>query len=249
MPSGGVGTVFLVGGGPGPPDLLTVRAVELLRRADAVVYDRLIQVEALRLCPAVVVRHYVGKEAGLHRSRQQEINALLVTLAHEHEIVVRLKGGDPLVFGRGGEEAAHLRVAGVPCEIVPGVSAALAAPAAAGIAVTHRDLACTVALVTGHEKAGAGANRIDWTALARLDTVVVVMAVHALERIAARLIAAGRDPATPAALIQAAYWPEQRVTVATLGTIAQAARRDGARPPATLVVGEVVRRGLSPGGR
>jgi uroporphyrin-III C-methyltransferase len=236
-----VGKVFLVGGGPGHPELMTLKAVGLLRRADAIVFDRLVQEEVLDLCRPEAERIYVGKRPGCHESRQFQINATLVELAQRHQVVVRLKGGDPLVFGRGGEEAEALAQAGVPFEVIPGVSSALAAPAAAGIPVTHRDLACSFAVVTGHEKEGAGDGRIDWGALARIDTVVVLMGVHALERISERLIAGGRDPATPAALVQTAFWAEERVVTATLATIAAAAKREQVKAPATLVVGETVR--------
>ena len=235
-----VGKVFLVGAGPGHPDLITVRGRDLLARADAVVFDRLIQQKMLDVCRASVLRVYVGKAPGHHSSRQEEINDLLVRLAGEHEVIVRLKGGDPLLFGRGGEEAQDLAAHGIPFEIVPGVSSALAAPAAAGIPVTHRDCACSLAVVTGHEREGACEDRIDWAALAHIDTLVVLMGVHSLERIAACLVARGKAPDTPAALIESATWEQQRTVVATLGTIAQVAQQQKVQPPATLVIGQVV---------
>jgi uroporphyrin-III C-methyltransferase len=235
-----VGKVFLVGAGPGHPELITVKGLRLLEQADAVVYDRLVQEELLEACPAGAERVYVGKAPGRHESRQGAINETLVALARRHALVVRLKGGDPLLFGRGGEEAEALARAGVPFEIIPGVTSALAAPAAAGIPVTHRGHACTVAVVTGHEKDGACDGRIDWAALARIDTVVVLMGVHRLAQIAGALIEHGRAPTTPAAIVETAFWAGERVLEGTLATIAAVATDANVRPPATIVVGEVV---------
>lgn len=234
------GKVYLVGAGPGPVDLLTLRAAALLGQADVVVYDRLIQARVLELANPAAEIIYMGKPVGCHRSRQQEINQLLVEKARAGKMVVRLKGGDPYLLGRGGEEAEYLAEHGVPFEAVPGVSSALAAPLCAGIPVTHRDIASSVAIATGHE-AREEASRLDWAALSRMDTVVFLMCVHNAERIASRLIEHGRDPRTPAAMVQMAYWPEQRVITAPLEQIAEKARQAGIQPPATLVVGEVVR--------
>jgi uroporphyrin-III C-methyltransferase len=234
------GKVFLVGAGPGHPELITVKGLRLLERADAVVFDRLVQEELLEVCRPDAERVYVGKAPARHESRQGEINDVLVGLGRRHEVVVRLKGGDPLLFGRGGEEAEALARAGIPFEIIPGVTSALAAPAAAGIPVTHRGYACTVAVVTGHEKDGACDGRIDWSALARIDTVVVLMGVHRLAQISQALMDHGRAPTTPAAIVETAFWAGERVVEGTLATIAEAAARAGVRPPATLVVGEVV---------
>lgn len=236
-----VGRVYLVGAGPGHPGLITVEALRLLKQADAVVFDRLVPEELLQACRPDALRLYVGKAPGKHASRQTEINQLLARLATEHRLVVRLKGGDPFVFGRGGEEAEYLAEHGIPCAVVPGVTSALAAPAAAGIPVTHRDHACSFAVVTGHERADACEDRIDWAALARIDTVVVLMGVHSIERVAGHLIAAGRSPDTPAALVESAYWAGERTVVGTLGTIGDMARDEQVCPPATLVIGEVVR--------
>lgn len=234
------GKVYLVGAGPGPTELLTLKAAELLRNADVVIYDRLIQQDVLALAPPDAERIYVGKPVGRHHSRQDEVNELLVKKAREGKLVVRLKGGDPFVLGRGGEEAEHLAQNGVPFEVVPGVSSALAAPLHAGIPVTHRDAASCVVIATGHE-AHRDPDRLDWAALSKIDTLIFLMGVHNLGRIASRLIEHGRDPATPAALIQMAYWPDERVLVTTLATIAKDAERTHAQAPATLVVGEVVR--------
>ncbi len=234
------GKVYLVGAGPGPAELVTIRAAELLRNAEVVVYDRLIQEEVLALASPSAERIYMGKPVGRHDSRQDEVNEVLVRKAREGKQVVRLKGGDPFVLGRGGEEAEYLAQRGVLFEVIPGVSSAIAAPLHAGIPVTHRDMASCVVIATGHE-AHQEEDHMDWAALSKLDTLVFLMAVHNVGRIASRLIECGRDPSTPAALIQTAYWPNERVVVGTLGNIATEAEREALQPPATLVIGEVVR--------
>jgi uroporphyrin-III C-methyltransferase len=220
--------------------LLTLKAAELLRDADVVVYDRLIQEGVLALAPPTAERIYMGKPVGRHDSRQDEVNEVLVRKAREGKQVVRLKGGDPFVLGRGGEEAEYLAQRGVPFDVIPGISSAIAAPLHAGIPVTHRDVASCVVIATGHE-AHRDEDRLDWAALSKLDTLVFLMSVHNVERIASRLMEHGRDPATPAALIQMAYWPTERVLVATLATIAAEAERAKVEPPSTLLIGEVVR--------
>ncbi len=232
------GRVYLVGAGPGSPDLLTLKAVELLKVADVIVHDRLVMPGALAFARPSAERLDMGKPVGRHQSRQDEINDLLVRKAREGKTVVRLKGGDPFVFGRGGEEAEYLAEHQVPFEVVPGVSSSLAAPLSAGIAVTHRANASSVTIVTGHECDGK--SRVDWEALARLDTLVFLMAVHNVATIAARLVEHGRSPDTPAAMIQMAFWPNERIVVGTLRTIEDDVRAAGITPPATLVVGEVV---------
>ena len=234
------GKVYLVGAGPGHPELLTVKAVRLLEAGDVIIYDRLIQDEILAMAKPSAERIYMGKTVGLHESRQEEIHQLLAQKAREGKTVVRLKGGDPFLFGRGGEEAEFLAEHGIPFEVVPGVSSALAAPASAGISVTHREAASAVAIVTGHE-ANRELRRLNWDALAGMDTLVFLMAVHNVGKIAAELIVRGRDPATPAAMIQMAFWHGERVVTGTLETIACEVARAGISPPATLVVGEVVR--------
>lgn len=234
------GKVYLVGAGPGHPELLTVKAVKLLEASDVIVYDRLIQEEILALSKPSAERIYMGKSVGIHDSRQQEIHELLARKAHEGKIVVRLKGGDPFLFGRGGEEAEYLAGQGIPFEVIPGVSSALAAPLGAGIAVTHRDAASTVAIVTGHE-ANRDHSRLNWDALAGIDTLVFLMAVHSAGRISSELIAHGRDPQTPAAMIQMAFWHGEKVVTGTLASIAGEVERAGISPPATFVVGETVR--------
>jgi len=234
------GKVYLVGAGPGHAELLTVKAARLLRRADVVVYDRLVQEEVLALVKPSAERIYVGKSAGDAESRQHRIHSLLAQKAGEGKLVVRLKGGDPFLFGRGGEEVEYLAEKSIAFEVVPGISSALAAPLSAGIPVTHRDTASTVAIVTGHRKTGAGRD-LDWEALSRMDTLVFLMSVGNLRSICSNLIRHGRNPATPAAIIQMAFWQDERVVCGTLADIADEAGKAGIKPPATLVVGEVVR--------
>ena len=234
------GKVYLVGAGPGHPELLTLKAAELIKRGDVIIYDRLIQEEVLALARSSAERIYMGKPLGKHESRQDEVNELLVRKARDGKSVIRLKGGDPFLFGRGGEEAEYLADHGIPFEVIPGVCSALSAPLSASIPVTHRDAASSVVIVTGHNADGTEA-RIDWNALARIDTLVFLMGVHNLEKIAGHLIAAGRPPDTPAAMIQMAFWPGERTVTGTLGTIAEVCRRAAIEAPATLVIGEVVR--------
>ncbi len=235
-----LGKVYLVGAGPGHPELLTLKAAELLRTCDVVVYDRLIQEEVLALAKPSAERIYMGKPVGRHDSRQQEVQELLVRKAREGKIVVRLKGGDPFVFGRGGEEAEYLADRGVPFEVIPGVTSAFAAPLSAGIAVTHRGAASSVAVVTGHE-AKKDHHRVNWQALAGIDTLVFLMGVSNVETIAETLIRHGKDPETPAAMIQMAFWHDELAVTGTLSDIGRKVKEAGVRPPATLVIGEVVR--------
>ena len=239
------GSVHLVGGGPGDPGLVTVRGADLLRRADVVVHDRLIGPDLLEETRLGAELVDVGKGAGHAPLSQDEINRLLVDRARSGLAVVRLKGGDPFVFGRGSEELAACRAAGVPCEVVPGVSSAIAGPAAAGIPVTARGIARSFAVVTAQQAGDSGEH--DVAALSAVDTIVVLMGRAALPVFTAKLVAAGRDPATPAACIQSATTPAQRVTLATLGTIAEAAERDGLEAPIVTVIGEVARMGTAEG--
>jgi uroporphyrin-III C-methyltransferase len=234
------GKVYLVGAGPGHPDLLTIRAAELLKTAEVIVYDRLIQDEVLALAKPTAEKIFMGKPLGRHCSRQDEIHDLLVRKAREGKTVVRLKGGDPFLFGRGGEEAEYLAEHGIPFEVVPGVSSCLSAPLSAGIAVTHRDRASSVAIVTGHQ-ASEHEDRVDWQALSKVDTLVVLMGIHNIEHITRKLMAAGLSPDTPAAIIQMAFWESECVVVSTLGAMAKDIRRAAIEPPATLVIGEAVR--------
>jgi uroporphyrinogen III methyltransferase / synthase len=235
------GRVYLVGAGPGDPGLMTVRGLEVLRRARVVVYDRLVDPALLDEAPAGARRVFAGKRAGAHCLPQARINALLVEQARRGRVVVRLKGGDPFVFGRGGEEALALAAAGIPFEVVPGVSAAVAVPAYAGIPVTHRGLASSFAVVTGHEDPGKGAARVDWARLATaVDTLVVLMGARSLPRIAAELMAHGRSPGTPVALICWGTTEAQETVVGTLADIAARAAAAGLTPPVLAVIGPVV---------
>jgi uroporphyrinogen III methyltransferase/synthase len=227
-------TVYLVGAGPGDPGLATRRAAELLAGAGVVVYDRLAAPALLDLAPPDATRISVGKAPGRAEATQDEINALLVEHGRAGRTVVRLKGGDPFVFGRGGEEAEALAAAGVPFEVVPGVTSAVAAPAYAGIPVTHRGVASHVTIVTGHEDPTKDRGEVDWEQLARVGgTLVVLMGAGRIESIAARLLAGGLAPDTPVAAVTRGTLPEQRTRRATLGTVAAALPE----PPAAIVIG------------
>ncbi len=235
------GLVSLVGAGPGDPDLITVKGMQRLQQADAVVYDYLANETLLDYCPPFAERHYVGKRAGAHCCSQDEINRLLVELAWRGKRVVRLKGGDPFVFGRGGEEAVALESAGVPWEVVPGISSGVAAPAYAGIPITHRDWASSVAFVTGHESPSRNTPRVNWEGLATsADTIVVFMGVQMLPEISRRLISGGRAPETPAAAIRWGTVARQETVVGTLETIAADVTAAGLTAPAVIVIGDVV---------
>ncbi|HEX8360208.1 MAG TPA: uroporphyrinogen-III C-methyltransferase [Longimicrobium sp.] len=234
------GTVYLVGAGPGDPGLLTLRAAELLARADVLVYDALVS-------PAIVERAaraervYVGKRGGEHTRTQDEINRLLVELAGRFHTVVRLKGGDPFVFGRGGEEALVLREAGVPFEVVPGITSGVAGPAYAGIPVTQRGVTSSVALVTGHEDPTKDDTDLDWAHLARgVGTLVFYMGVGKMADNFRRLMEGGRSPDTPAAAVESGTYPRQRTVAGTLATLPALVREAGIGAPSVVVVGEVV---------
>ena len=234
------GVVYLVGAGPGDPELITLRGLRCLRVADVVVHDRLVAESLLDEAPAGAERIFAGKASGCHSMSQGEINALLVARAREGKTVVRLKGGDPFVFGRGGEEAEACAAAGLRWEVVPGVSSAIGVPGLAGIPVTHRGTAASFAVVAGHRAAGDG-REPDWETLGAIDTLVVLMGVEGLPRITERLIAAGRAFDTLVAVIQEGSLPGERVVTGTLGTIVERARAAGVEPPATIVIGDVVR--------
>ncbi len=232
--------VWLIGAGPGDPGLFTLRGQELLAQADTVVYDALANPELLRLARKDAELIYVGKVAGRHALPQEEINALLVQKAHEGRRVARLKGGDPYIFGRGGEEAEALLAAGVPFEEVPGISSAVAAPAYAGIPLTHRDFCSSLCILTGHEKPGREQSAHNWQALASSgSTLVFVMGMQNLADIAAKLLANGMSPAMPAAVIERGTTPLQRCVRAPLCDIAQRAQEQGLRNPAVIVIGKV----------
>ena len=235
------GFVSLVGAGPGDPELLTLKALRRLREADVVVYDALVRPEVLDYAHPAAEMIAAGKRGGKPSAAQDWITDLLIEKARAGALVVRLKGGDPYVFGRGGEEAAALTQAGIAWEIVPGISAAIAAPAYAGIPVTHRAVASSVAFVTGHEDPSRPHTRIDWRALATgIDTVVFMMGIGRLPHIAEQLIAHGRPADTPTAVIHWGTTPEQVTLVAPLSEIAAEVERSGITPPAAFVVGEVV---------
>ncbi|MAG35610.1 MAG: uroporphyrinogen-III C-methyltransferase [Dehalococcoidia bacterium] len=241
-------TVYLVGAGPGDPKLLTLRGRELLECAEVVLHDHLVDRRVLDFARPQAQRIYVrelgrgnGQAPGV--TTQDQINAALIAYGRQGKTVVRLKGGDPFVFGRGGEEASALAEAGVPYEVVPGVTSAVAVPAAAGIPVTQRGMASSVAIVTGHEAPhkGPGAATVDWAALATAtDTLVVLMGLGRLEERAQTLIAHGRPPDTPAAVIANGTWPGQRTVTGRLDEIADRVADAGLQSPAVIVVGEVV---------
>src|SRR6266540_174931 len=237
------GVVYLVGAGPGDPGLMTLRAAELVASADVVLHDRLIPHGALDAARADAELVFVGKRPGAPEMPQEEIERLMADRARSGRSIVRLKGGDPFVFGRGGEEAEALAGAGVPFEVVPGVTAGVAAPAYAGIPVTHRDDASAVAFVTGHEDPAKGDSALDWEALARFPgTLVLYMGVRRMPEIAARLIEAGRDPGEPAAAIERGTTPGQRTVTATLAELPDAVAEAEIRAPAIVLTGPVAAR-------
>ena len=235
------GKVFLVGAGPGDPELITLKGLRSLRKADVVVYDRLICPDLLDEAPSQARRVFAGKASGHHSMKQEEINALLIMYARRGCKVVRLKGGDPFVFGRGGEEALALAQAGIPFEVVPGVSSAIAVPAYAGIPVTQRGLVSSVTIVTGHEQQSCGSSGVNWEALATLGgTLVILMGVEMLSHITQQLLSGGLHPDTPAAVIQQGTVPQQRVVTDTLVGIAERAWAARITSPAVVVIGAVV---------
>lgn len=236
------GKVYLVGSGPGDPELLTLKARRLIDSADVVVYDQLPGKMILDSIPAGTERIDAGKHAGDHTLRQDEINTVIIEKAREGKNVVRLKGGDPYMFGRGGEEAQELIEAGIEFEIVPGITSAIAAPAYAGIPVTHRDHASMVTFITGHEDPTKEESALDWETLARFDgTIVIFMGVKMLERNVSELIKNGKDPQTPVALIERGTRPDQRVTIGVLENIASIAKDKNVKAPAITVIGNVVK--------
>jgi uroporphyrin-III C-methyltransferase len=235
-----VGTVSLVGAGPGDPELMTVRAVHSLQRAEVVVYDRLIDPRILDHAPAWAERIFVGKAAGRASMSQRDIERVLIEQALDGRSVVRLKGGDPFLFGRGGEEVEALAAAGIPHEVVPGVSSALAVPASAGIPVTHRRLASSLTVITGHEDPDKFESSIDWEWAARAPgTLVILMGLERVDSICRRLMDEGRSADTPAAVVAAGTLPQQRSVFASLSVLSDSVLEAGLRSPAIIVVGEV----------
>lgn len=237
-----LGKVYLVGAGPGDPGLMTVKGKGILEQADVVVYDALVSPAILATIRAQAEKIAAGKRRGRHSKAQSEITQLLLEKAQTHAIVVRLKGGDPFVFGRGGEEMADLLAAGVPVEVVPGITAGIAAPAYAGIPVTHRDYGSSVTFVTGHEAAGKYHPQVEWQAIARgSETIVIYMGVHNLPHIVAQLQAGGLAADTPIALIRWGTRPEQEELIGTLATIVEAVAANNFAAPAVAVVGNIVK--------
>jgi uroporphyrin-III C-methyltransferase / precorrin-2 dehydrogenase / sirohydrochlorin ferrochelatase len=240
LPAKARGAVYLVGAGPGDPELLTLRALKLMQRADVALYDNLISPAVLDLLPATTERIYVGKRRTDHAMRQEEINALLVRHARAGKRVVRLKGGDPFIFGRGGEEIDSLSANGIAFEVVPGITAALGVAAYAGIPLTHRDCAQSCVFVTGHLKDGS--MDLDWAALARpRQTIVVYMGLPGLSVLCAELTRHGLAQTTPAAIVQQGTYSAQRVVTGSLKTLPRRAERAGLHGPTLIIVGDVVR--------
>src|SRR6266446_6460133 len=241
LPDFAAGSVWLVGAGPGDPGLLSLLALHALRQADTVVYDALVDPRILKLARPGAALDYAGKRGGKPSPQQPDITERLIRLARAGQCVLRLKGGDPFVFGRGGEEALALAGARIPFEIVPGVSSAVAVPAYAGIPLTHRGLASSFTVVTGHGSGSGGESSVDWARLARsADTLVVLMGVESLPRITRELIAHGRPATTPVALVRWGTTSAQETVTGTLRDIAARAARARLEPPVVIVIGDVV---------
>ncbi|MDF1509448.1 uroporphyrinogen-III C-methyltransferase [Robertmurraya sp. DFI.2.37] len=234
------GYVYIVGAGPGDPKLLTIRGLECLQIADVILYDRLVNPQLLTHAKASAELIYCGKEPGKHRLIQEEIHRILIEQAKLGKQVVRLKGGDPFVFGRGAEEAAILREENIPYEVVPGITAGIAAPAYAGIPVTHRDHGASYAIVTGHGRAEKGEDFLNWSALAQIDTVAFYMSIGNIAHIANSLIHYGKNEKTPVAVIEWGTTEKQRTITGTLATIAEDIRKHDISNPSLVLVGDVV---------
>lgn len=239
-----MGKVYLIGAGPGDPGLLTVKGKGILTHCDVVVYDALVSPEILGLVPPHAIQINAGKRRGRHTLPQDRITQILIAQAQSHAVVVRLKGGDPFVFGRGGEEMLDLQAAGIEVDIIPGVTAGVAVPAYAGIPVTHRSLSSSVMFVTGHESVGKYQPSVDWQAIAKAaDTLVIYMGIHNLPTITTQLQAGGLAPKTPVAVIRWGTTPQQKTLFTTLGQVLEL-DPDILKPPAIVVVGDVVELGL-----
>ncbi|MCP4296459.1 MAG: uroporphyrinogen-III C-methyltransferase [Proteobacteria bacterium] len=234
------GTVYLIGSGPGDTGLMTLRGAEYIKDADVIIYDYLCNSDFLKMSSSECTKIYVGKQSGSHTLSQEEINRLLIEQASMGKKVARLKGGDPFVFGRGGEEAIALFDAGITFEIIPGVTAGIAASAYAGIPFTHRGIAATAGFVTGHESSGNGDSKIDWNKISGLETIVFYMGVKNLPVIIEKLKSAGRNADTPVALVRWGTKNNQKTVVGTIGTILEKVEKSGLKPPALIIVGEVV---------
>ena len=236
-----LGKVYLLGAGPGDPGLMTLKGKDLLQMADVVVYDALVSPPILEMINPNAIKIHAGKRRGRHSLKQAEITQILIEQAQTHAIVVRLKGGDPFIFGRGGEEMADLQGAGVPVEVVPGITSGIAAPAYAGIPLTHRGYSSSVTFVTGHESVGKYRPKVNWDAIARgSETIVIYMGIHNLAQIIPQLIDAGLSGETPIALIRWGTRPEQEKLVGTLDTILEKVEETGFSAPAIATIGNVV---------
>jgi len=233
-----MGKVYLTGAGPGDMELLTLKAMRVVKEADVIIYDRLANPEILKEAKSGCEFVYVGKEDGHHIMPQEQINETIYQNALKHECVVRLKGGDPFVFGRGGEEGAYLHKRGISFEIIPGITSAISVPAYAGIPVTHRGVAVSFRVVTGHESPDKKNSQIPWANYKTDDTIVFLMGLHNLGKIAKKLIEIGKSAECPCAVISKGTTPEQEVVVGTLENIVEKAK--GAPTPAMIIVGEVV---------
>lgn len=238
------GKVYLVGAGPGDPQLLTIKAVKALKDADVVIYDRLgVSEDVLCLAPDSAERIFVGKRTGLHEVPQDQITNIIIEKAKQGGKIVRLKGGDPFIFGRGGEEAEALVAEGIEFEIIPGISSSVSAPMYAGIPLTHRDYAASVAIITGH-RAGDAEKPVDWVKIANaVDTMVILMGVESLEGIVGKLLAGGISPEKPVAMVESGTLPQQRTLISTLGTVVKEAAEKQIKPPSVIVIGEVANLG------
>ncbi len=236
-----VGKVYLVGAGPGDPGLFTLKGKTLLEMADVVVYDALVSEPILLMINPNAERIHAGKRRGRHSLKQEETTRILIEKAKEHAIVVRLKGGDPFVFGRGGEEMADLQAAGIPVEVVPGITSGIAAPAYAGIPLTHRGYSSSATFVTGHESVGKYRPNVNWQAIAQgSETLVIYMGVHNLPQIVPELLDGGLTPETPIALIRWGTRPDQEELLGTLGDISDKIEATGFSAPAIAIIGRVV---------
>lgn len=236
-----LGKVYLVGAGPGDPGLFTIKGKTLLESADVVVYDALVSPQILAMINPNAEKIDAGKRRGRHSLVQSETTQLLIEKAQEYAIVVRLKGGDPFIFGRGGEEMEELVAAGIPVEVVPGVTAGIAAPAYAGIPLTHRNYSSSVTFVTGHEAAGKYRPEVNWQAIAKgSETIVIYMGIHNLTHIVAELTAAGLSEETPVALVRWGTRPDQEELIGTLGKIVEEVESKGFEAPAIVIIGNVV---------
>ncbi|NLI62186.1 MAG: uroporphyrinogen-III C-methyltransferase [Methanosarcinaceae archaeon] len=235
------GYVYLAGSGPGDPDLLTVKAKRLIEEADVVIYDQLPGDAIIGMIPEKTEKIDAGKYAGDHTLTQDEINKLIVEKANVGKVVLRLKGGDPYVFGRGGEEAEELVKANIPFEVVPGITSAIAAPAYAGIPITHRNNNSMVTFVTGHEDPTKDEKAVDWELLAKFNgTIVIFMGVKMLEKNCNELLKFKKDPNTPVAIIERGTRPDQRVTIGVLSNIVEKSKENNVKAPALIVIGDVV---------